>query len=334
PFVNTLKRVGLLFLFLLGLPLFLIWIAIAQPSLHQNQPSSVKVPPESLEDHVRALSETFFPRNFQNTRNLNRAADYIADHFRNAGASVHFQEYEVGGRTYRNVIGTFGTLRGERVIIGAHYDSHHKTPGADDNASGVAGLIELAALIGKSPLQNQNLELVAYTLEEPPFFDTEDMGSYRHAQALFRNEVKVRGMIALEMIGYFSDEPGSQSYPSSALKLLYPDTGNFIGVIGKLSQREFTRQIKEGMKGVTDLPVYSLNAPEALPGVDYSDHRNYWIFGYDAIMISDTAFYRNPHYHEASDTSETLDYARMAKVVASLFESLQSLPLNPADNEH
>ena len=323
--MSPLKRIPLLVFVLLVLPLAGLWVAIAQPTLSHSEPTSVEISPLALEKHVRTLSETFYPRNFQEIENLDRAANYIADHFREAGAAVHFQDFEVGGRVYRNVIGKFGPDTGERIVIGAHYDSNHRTPGADDNASGVAGLIELAYLIGDSPLQNRNLELVAYTLEEPPFFGTEDMGSYHHAEALFEAEVQVRGMIALEMIGYFSDEPGSQAYPSAALKLMYPDTGNFIGVIGKLSQREFTRQIKNGMKGTTDLPVYSLNAPEALPGIDYSDHRNYWRFGYDAIMISDTAFYRNPNYHEESDTPDTLDYTRMAKVVVGLFESLQSL---------
>jgi hypothetical protein len=151
------------------------------------------------------------------------------------------------------------------------------------------------------------------------------MGSFHHAQSLYENKIDIRGMIALEMIGYFSDAPDSQDYPVASLKLMYPEKGNFIGVIGKLSQREFTRSVKTGMKGATDLHVYSLNAPEALQGVDYSDHRSYWRFDYDAVMISDTAFYRNPHYHEETDTADRLDYDRMSKVVVSLFGSLQAL---------
>ncbi|MGB0744059.1 MAG: peptidase M28, partial [Opitutales bacterium] len=147
----------------------------------------------------------------------------------------------------------------------------------------------------------------------------ESMGSYIHAQSLAEESVEVIGMIALEMIGYFSDEFGSQSYPTPLFHIIYPNTGNFIAVIGNLDQRSFTKAVKLGMKGSSGLRVFSVNAPEQIPGIDFSDHRNYWAFGFDAVMVTDTAFYRNTAYHKAEDTWDRLDYARMADVVRGVY---------------
>lgn len=328
--MRTLRRIGILIFFLLIIPILILWVIVAQPRWGGNQKSSVTVSPEALEGHVRMLTETCFPRNYREIENLERAAEYIAGHLRDAGGRVRFQEFQVGKETYRNVVASFGDDEGARLVVGAHYDSHDLTPGADDNASGVAGLIELGYLIGDSRLKEENIELIAFTLEEPPFFGSNSMGSYQHARKLHDEGVEVRGMIALEMIGYFSEEPGSQSYPAGVMRLMYPSKGDFIAVIGNLSQRKFTRMVKKGMKGTTDLAVYSFNAPVALPGIDFSDHRNYWDFGFDAAMITDTAFYRNKAYHEDGDTADTLDYEKMGKVVVGVFESLKSLfPVNP-----
>jgi len=172
---------------------------------------------------------------------------------------------------------------------------------------------------------NTGIESVAYTLEEPPFFDTEDMGSVHHARLLHDQKVSVKCVIALEMIGYFSSEPGSQLYPIPALKIFYPSKGNFIGIVGRLGQRKIVKKIKGLMKGATDLPVYSINAPLIVTGVDFSDHRSYWTYGYDAVMITDTAFYRNQQYHEPSDTAERLNYELMGKVVIQVFEAIKGL---------
>ena len=231
------------------------------------------------------------------------------------------------GKTYQNVIGFFGNPTGERIVIGAHYDARSKTPGADDNASGIAGLIELAYLIGRQDLRT-GIELVAYSLEEPPFFGTEDMGSAHHARRLHEQKVAVKCMIALEMIGYFSSEPGSQSYPMPILKIFYPGKGDFIAIIGRLDQRGIVKKIKNFMQGTTDMPVYSVNAPTFVSGIDFSDHRNYWKYAYEAVMITDTAFYRNPHYHKRGDIAESLDYESMGKVVIQVFEAVKGLANN------
>jgi Zn-dependent M28 family amino/carboxypeptidase len=296
---------------------------MAQPTTQKNHPSTVHVDEARLRAHVETLSKSFSPRSYRETDNLNKCAAYILTHFVHAGAIGERQEFTVEGRTYVNVIGRFGKEKTRQIIIGAHYDAVQGTPGADDNASGVAGLIELAYLIGKGDL-DKGIELVAYSLEEPPFFGTDMMGSVVHAASIehFR---RIEGVIVLEMIGYYEDRWGSQSYPMPLLNILYPNRGNYIAIVGRTDQREFTRRVKTGMKGATDLPVYSLNAPEFLPGVDFSDHRNYWGRGFNALMITDTAFYRNKAYHKADDTAERLDFARMAKVVVSIFEAIKSL---------
>ncbi|PXA03025.1 peptidase M28 [Coraliomargarita sinensis] len=295
-----------------------VWIYIAQPSLWKNDPIKLEVNEARLTEVVQKLSIDFHPRNFSSYDNLTQTAAYIEEHFRKAGGTVEMQEFIANGSSYRNVRGFFGDKTRPRLVIGAHYDTHSQTPGADDNASGVAGLIELAYLLGKTTPSNC-IELVAYPLEEPPFFATENMGSYIHAESLSRENVPVSGMIALEMIGYFSNESGSQSYPSRLLYLFYPHKGNFIAVAGNLKQRNYIAKVKAGMKGVTDLKVYSIAAPQQLSGIDFSDHRNYWTFDYDAVMVTDTAFYRNEAYHTANDTSNRLNYAKMADVVRAVY---------------
>jgi Zn-dependent M28 family amino/carboxypeptidase len=209
-------------------------------------------------------------------------------------------------------------------VVGAHYDACGETPGADDNASGVAALIELGYLLGSNP-PSREIELVAYVLEEPPFFRTPMMGSAVHAASIATEKETIVGVIVLETVGYFSEARGSQSYPSLLLKLIYPSRGNFIAVIGRWDQGQWVKRVKIGMKGATDLPVYSIRAPSVVPGIDFSDHLNYWPLGFNALMITDTAFYRNKAYHEKGDTADRLDYERMCKVVVAVFEALKSM---------
>jgi Zn-dependent M28 family amino/carboxypeptidase len=229
-------------------------------------------------------------------------------------------------------------MDGALMVVGAHYDSHGDaaagamfargftadthTPGADDNASGVAGLIELAHLLGQRP-PSHAVELVAYALEEPPYFRTEDMGSVRHAHALAATKRDVRLMLSLEMIGVFSDAPGSQRFPVLGMQPLYSDRGDFIALVGDFGDFANMRRAKALMSGASDLPVRSISAPATLQGIDFSDHRSYWAEGYPALMVTDTAFFRNAHYHRAGDTHEKLDYRRMAQVVQSVFALVQ-----------
>jgi Zn-dependent M28 family amino/carboxypeptidase len=271
--------------------------------------------PARLEASVRTLVESFGPRDASHPENLGRVATWLHGELERAGGTVADQPFQTGGATYRNVIAHFGPETRERVVVGAHYDTAGPLPGADDNASGVAGLLELARLLGGSPL-TRRIELVAYPLEEPPYFASREMGSAFHARSLKAQGARVRSMLCLEMIGFFSDAPDSQEVPLAALKRLYPSQGNFILVVGRPGQGGLVRRVKNRMgKAAAPLDVRSLLAPASLPGVDFSDHRNYWNEGWDAVMITDSAFYRNPHYHTARDTPDTLDYPRMARVV-------------------
>jgi hypothetical protein len=298
------------------------WL-IAQPTCRKNRASTVAVEPERLKAHVVTLSQALYPRDWKHVDNLDKCADYIAEHFTNAGAAVESQVFSVQGMPYRNVIGRFGVGKGAKVVIGAHYDACGETPGADDNASGVAALLELAYLLGRNPPARE-IELVAYALEEPPFFRTPHMGSAIHARSIEGEKAAITGVIVLEMVGCFRDERGSQSYPSILLWLMYPSRGNFIAVVGPWDQGDWVKTVKAGMTGATDLPVYSIRAPTVVPGVDFSDHLNYWPLGIHALMITDTAFYRNKAYHAANDTADRLDYNRMSKVVVAVFETLST----------
>ena len=322
--IRKLIRSALRILIAVALVLFIAWGIVAQPSFRRNPVSTEKVDPARLRRHVEQLSREFHPRNFLHPENLDRCAEYIALHFGQAGAAVEIQPFTVAGRQFRNVIGRFGSGCGPRIIVGAHYDACGDTPGADDNASGVAALLELAFLLGRHP-PARDVELVAWSLEEPPFFKTDSMGSAVHARSIAAGKTNILGVIVLEMVGTFSDRWGSQAYPVPLLHLIYPNRGNFIGVIGRWDQGEWIKAVKTGMQGRTSLPVYSIRAPVQVPGIDLSDHLNYWLLGLPALMVTDTAFYRNPAYHSPDDTAERLDYDRLADVVVALAAALHNL---------
>jgi hypothetical protein len=308
--------------------------AMTQPLLSSAPPCRVpEVRPERLREIVELLATTLQPRDFDHPEGLDRAAAFIAAELGKAGGRVSEQRFEVQGRVYENVVALFGPETDERVVVGAHYDTEGARPGADDNASGVAGLLELARLLGEEPPAG-SVELVAYSLEEPPNFGTERMGSHVHAASLMAAKVRVRAMLALEMIGYFSDRPRSQRYPFDALGWIYPTTADFIAVVGKLGQGRLVRDVKRAMQAAGDLPVRSINAPAAVPGIDFSDHRSYWRQGYPAAMITDTSFYRNPNYHTDRDLPATLDYGRMAQVVAGVDCAVRALAGAKGSSQH
>jgi len=311
----------------LGTILFLTWIIIANPQW-SNPWRSIEastVSPAELKKHVEFLSTIDPPRNHGELDSLNRAADYIRAQFEAFGVQTEFQNFIVEGHDYKNVIARFGPEKGKKIIIGAHYDVASDLPGADDNASGVAGLIEVG-----QQLQNQNIqlpfpvELVAYTLEEPPYFYTSDMGSAFHAFALHEAGAEVEFMISIEMIGYYTDEFFSQNYPVGLLYLFYPWQGNFITIAGLLPDRELTGKLKSYFSAGSEIPIYSLNIPPVLPEIEFSDHLNYWKYDWPGLIISNTAFYRNDQYHQAGDTADRLDYQRMAQVVDGIVSILKS----------
>ena len=279
----------------------------------------VDVSPDRLRSDVLRLSGEFYPRDYRHPDNLDAVAEWIADEFRRAGLEVTLQDYEIREGRFRNVVGFRpGRERGGPVrVIGAHYDAYGELPGADDNASGVAALLELTrTLRPETPRLDQYF--VAFSTEEPPFFGSADMGSAFFARTLVERDVDVDLMIALDGVGYFSDTPGSQGTPVAGLGLLYPRRGNFVAVVGDLRSGESIKRVKIHLRSMTDLPVHSFRGPVAIGGVDWSDHRSFRELDYPAVLITDTAFMRNPHYHTSHDTPETLDYVRLAEVVRGL----------------
>lgn len=304
--------------------LVLVWWVVQPVTAARATAPAVKVDPKTLETHVRTLVQRFRPRGHLDVVNLNAAAHHIRAQFQALGLACSEQTFETLGNTYRNVVARLGNRGGPLLVVGAHYDTCMGNPGADDNASGVAGLLELARLLVEHP-PGCDVELVAWTLEEPPHFHTPLMGSAQHARKLHQDGVTVKVAISLEMIGFFSDAKGSQKAPVAWLSPLVPDRGDFIGVVGDLSQTGVVRTMKRAMRAASPLKVWSVNAPRWVPGVDFSDHHSYWQYGWPAVMITDSANNRNPHYHQASDLPETLDYVRMAQVVAGTFEAVHVL---------
>ncbi|MEW6440454.1 MAG: M28 family peptidase [bacterium] len=273
---------------------------------------------DNMKDTVRYLTTLQPARSHDHPESMKRAAAYIYRKLAEYGFEPMEQTYVISGSAYANVLASAGPAEGSRLIVGAHYDVCGESPGADDNASAVAGLLEVARFAKKheSELPGR-VDFVAYALEEPPFFETAGMGSHVHAESLHNQGVRVKGMICLEMIGYFTEEAGSQNYPLALLRLFYPSTGNFIGVISNFGSSCLASRVARHLKA-TSVRVRTLRAPSSIRGVDFSDHRSYWEFGYDAVMITDTAFYRNPNYHRETDTIDTLDFGKMHEVVKGL----------------
>ncbi len=281
---------------------------------------------ERLYTDVEFLTTLTPARNWQNQASLDKAVQYIEAEFSKAGAAPEIQTWQADGNEYKNVITSYNTHQTKRLVIGAHYDVCGNQPGADDNASAVAGLLELVRLVfAHQPPLDYRIDFVAYCLEEPPFFATSSMGSYVHAQSLHDSKANVMGMISLEMIGYFSDEPESQPFPSPELAKLYPHTANFIIVVGIEAFAAFNKKVHQLMAegSAIDVQVISFASGEGLAGL--SDQRSYWKFGYPALMINDTSFIRNPHYHTKADTIDTLDFPKMTAVVDSTYRAITRL---------
>ena len=274
-----------------------------------------------LKTYVKELSESFLPRDSDHPENLLLAAKYIESHFLAYNSDTYLQTYKTDGKEYSNVISNFGPDTSDIIVIGAHYDAYSSHPGADDNASGVAGLLEIGRLLSQQ-IPTKRVVLVAYTCEEPPYYATENMGSFVHANSIEGKDVRL--MISLEMIGYFSDEKGSQEFPIPSLKYLYPEKGNYIAVVGQVLSND-AKAIKKSINRYTSLDAYSVNAPTFVPGVDFSDHRNYWHFDYPAVMVTDTAFFRNKQYHKPNDTYDRLNYEKMSQVVYGVFKHIHTL---------
>ena len=296
------------------------WYALAVPGTAHEGP----LPPASAEErdiaprlrtHVTAIASA--PHNVKYYAALERAAVYIERSLQEHGYPINRQAFNVDGRSVRNIEATRepqgGGATAETLVIGAHYDSADDAPGANDNGTGVAATLELARLLKDWKPEKVRIRYVLFVNEEPPYFRTPDMGSWRYAKQLSERGERVRGMISLETMGYFSDKPGSQEFPPP-FGLVYPSVGNFIAVVGMPASRSFLHEVMGSLRKHTAFPTIGGVAPDTVPGIGWSDHWAFREFGYPAIMLTDTAPFRYPHYHKPSDTPDKVDYMRLARI--------------------
>ncbi len=304
-----------------------IYFFIVNPVFSKrNNEIKINIKQDALKKHVNFLCQSNPPRTFENTESLNKVADYIALNFVNCGFDTARQRYSDGTYDFQNIICQYLPEKEERVVLGAHYDVCGPFQGADDNASGVAGLLEIARLFSvEKPELEFGIDFVAYSTEEPPYFRSNAMGSAVHADFLKEEKVKVKLMVVLEMIGYFNEKPNSQQYPINALKNFYPTTADFIAIVGRTKEFSQVRNFKKNMIKSSDIKVESINTPVIFEGIDFSDHRNYWSRDMNAIMITNTSFFRNSNYHTEFDTPETLDFEKMTEVVKGCYYALVNL---------
>ena len=309
--------------------------AIRYAIVFPRQPLSGPVPPLDAEDlacaarletHVRAVASR--PHNLDYPDALEAAAVYIETTLRGFGLVPQLQVFSVLGHDVRNVEVVIEPPTGHAAepgtyVIGAHYDAPDDSPGANDNGTGVAALLELARSL-KDFAPTHRLRLVFFVNEEQPYGKTPDMGSYQHAKRLSDTGEPVAGMIALETLGHFSDEPGSQSFPFP-FGLLFPNRGNFVAFIGMLPARALVHRALAAFRATTPFPSIGGVAPGFIEGIDLSDHWAYDHFGFPAMMVTDTAPFRNPYYHTPGDLPETVDYENLARVTRGLERTIRAL---------
>ena len=280
---------------------------------------------ERLAKHVSVLAGEIGERNLWRYAALEASADYIEKTLQATGYQVTAQHYTVNGQTVRNLEAVLPGVAaaGEVVVIGAHYDSVVGSPGANDNASGVAALLEIARLLARQQ-PARSVRFVAFVNEEPPFFSTPDMGSRVYARRARERGDNIVAMLSLETIGYYTDAKGSQHYPL-LFSPFYPDTANFIAFVGNLASRDLVKSCLASFRGRTAFPAEGIAAPGWMAGIHWSDHGSFWREGYPAIMVTDTALFRYAHYHASTDTPDKLNYDRLARVVAGLARMLRDL---------
>jgi hypothetical protein len=272
---------------------------------------------DHLREHVDILAGQIGERNLAHYEKLEAAAAYIRKKLEEQDYKVSEDDYTIQGKTCRNLYVTLDATQGKGfVVVGAHYDSVAGSPGANDNGSGVATLLELARIM-KSQATAKSIIFAFFPNEEPPYFQTDNMGSVQFARGLKRDYLDISAMISVETIGYYSDRSGSQKYPSG-ISSFYPNTGNFIGFVSDLHSRPLLRTALAEFRSSTHFPSEGATLPAWVEGVGYSDHWSFWQIGVPAIMVTDTAPFRYPYYHTANDTPDKLDYDKMARVVVGL----------------
>jgi hypothetical protein len=303
--------------------LFIIFLVINMPGSSYDGPVRPLTEAERqvsnhLERHIRILAGNIGERNVWRPGSMESTVDYIRQVLAGYGYEVVSHEFETYGRTVRNLEAVLpGITRPEEiVVVGAHYDTVLNSPGANDNGSGVAGVLELARLFAgrRFPL---TVRLVFFANEEAPFFYTSDMGSQRYASRARRQGEQIKAMLALETLGFYTEAGNSQQYPFP-FNFFYPDQGNFVAFVGNLGSRNLVRQAIGLFRETTPFPSEGTAAPGWIAGIGWSDHRSFWQEGYQAIMLTDTALFRYPYYHTPYDLPENIDYGRLARVTIGI----------------
>ncbi|HEY6863798.1 MAG TPA: M20/M25/M40 family metallo-hydrolase [Burkholderiales bacterium] len=325
-------RIAIAFLALPGalalLALLAAWAITSMPGRSHRGPLPPLEPADAelasrLRAHVTAIASE--EHNVIRAEALERSARYIERELARGGPVVR-DEFSVAGAKVRNleVVVPGSDAQAPVLVIGAHYDSVRHAVGANDNGSGVAALIELARALREKPPGNAEIRLVAFVNEESPWFGTDAMGSLRHARALARSGRRVLGMLSLETIGWYSDEPGSQKYPPP-FSSLYPREGNFIGFVGNFKSRDFVRRVVASFRAHAAFPAEGGAFPDAIKDAGRSDQWSYWQQGWPGLMVTDTANFRYPYYHTMQDTPDKVDYERTARVVRGLEAVIRDL---------
>jgi Zn-dependent M28 family amino/carboxypeptidase len=289
-------------------------------------PATPEIKKTALYTHVKGLSAGIGSRSVYEYDRLNAARDYLFASLRGMGYRPDLQTYTYEGRSFSNIMVTIAGNKqpGEVVLIGAHYDTYAGTPGADDNASGVAVLLELCRLL-KSDESGRTIKFVFFTLEEPPVFRSAFMGSAVCAERARKSGENIVAMICLETIGYYHGKKRGQGFPLPLMTLFYSTTPDFVAVVGNFSSRGLVHEVASTLRKTPGVAVETLNTFSFFPGVDFSDHRSFWEEGYPAVMISDTAFFRNPNYHTEQDTIETLDFRKIQALLGGLVQTIRDL---------
>jgi Zn-dependent M28 family amino/carboxypeptidase len=289
--------------------------------MHQN--FDKKTLKDNLHEHVEHLSVKIGDRHLWKEHSLDKAAEYIESVFRTNGDAVRRQTFTCYGKSVSNLIAEQVGDADGAVLIGAHYDTVPGSPGADDNASGIAGMLEIARLSRAVSHKNRFI-FTAFVNEEPPCFGTPNMGSMVYANSLRQRGLILDVMICLEMIGYFREDE-RQQYPFPGMELLFPRTANFLAVVGNFKSLRYVSALKKGIRRNAEINVRSLVAPEQVAGINRSDHFAFWHHGSRAVMVTDTAYFRNKNYHQETDTIDTLNFDAMTEVVKGLFYALRTL---------
>ena len=304
------------------------WFMIRMPGTNVSRAATLTTEEEALQvelrNDVQKLAGEIGERNMSRYPALVAAAEFIEQCFSAGGLQPRRDTYELRGRPCHNIEAEIRGRSSDIVVIGAHYDTVEGSPGANDNATGVAATIALARRFARQQ-PDKTLRFVAFVNEEPPYFQTDEMGSLVYARRCQQRHDSIVAMLSLETIGYFSDARNSQTYPSVGLGSFYPNTANFIGFAGNLSSRHLLKRCLTTFRKTEKLPSEGGALPAFIPGIGWSDHWSFWDAGYRAIMVTDTALFRYSHYHEATDTPDQLDYDRFTLVVSGMEKVITDL---------